>query len=60
MVKRFKLHPMRPSQALSQHRDAVFQAAKRDRVAKLRVFVSAMHGRDIEGNHSGRFALTNR
>ena len=50
LVNRFKLHPMRPSQALSQHRDAVCQAAARYRVANPRVFGSALHGHDVEGS----------
>lgn len=36
---------MRPSLALSQHRDAVVQAAARYRVANPRVFGSALRGR---------------
>ena len=50
MVNRFKLSDMRPSQALSQHRDAVCQAAARYRVTNPRVFGSALHGHDIEGS----------
>ncbi len=41
---------MRPSQALSQHRDAVCLAAARYRVANPRVFGSALHGDDLEGS----------
>ena len=41
---------MRPSLALSQHRDAVFQAAARYRVANPRVFGSASRGDDQEGS----------
>jgi hypothetical protein len=41
-----KLLTMRPSQALSQHRDAVYLAATRYRVANPRVFGSALHGDD--------------
>ena len=45
-----KLLPMRPSQALSQHRDAVCLAAARYRVANPRVFGSALRGDDHEGS----------
>ena len=41
---------MRPSQALSQHRDAVCLAAARFHVANPRVFGSALHGDDAEGS----------
>ena len=41
---------MRPSQALSQHREAVCLAAARYRVATPRVFGSALHGNDREGS----------
>ena len=41
---------MRPSQALSQHREAVCLAAARYRVANPRVFGSAVHGNDREGS----------
>lgn len=41
---------MRPSQALSQHRDAVCLAAARYRVTNPRVFGSAMRGEDHEGS----------
>lgn len=41
---------MRPSQALSQHRDAVCLAAARYRVANPRVFGSALHGDDMKGS----------
>ena len=41
---------MRPSQALSQHREAVCLAAARYRVANPRVFGSALHGNDREGS----------
>ena len=41
---------MRPSQALSQHREAVCFAAARYRVANPRVFGSALHGNDSEGS----------
>ena len=41
---------MRPSQALSQHRDAVCLAAARYRVVNPRVFGSALHGNDREGS----------
>jgi hypothetical protein len=53
MVNHFKLPHMRPSQALSQHRDAVCQAAARYRVAKPRMLGSALHGHDIEGSDMG-------
>lgn len=42
--------PMRPSQALAQHRDAVCNAAKHHRVSNLRVFGSVLQGRDVEGS----------
>lgn len=45
-----KLQPMRPSQALSQHRDAICLAATRYRVANPRVFGSAMRGDDRDGS----------
>ena len=41
---------MRPSQALSQHREAVCLAAARYRVANPRVFGSALHGNDADGS----------
>ena len=41
---------MRPSQALSQHREAVCLAAARYRVANPRVFGSALHGNDRDGS----------
>ena len=41
---------MRPSQALSQHREAVCLAAARYRVANPRAFGSALHGNDREGS----------
>lgn len=41
---------MRPSQALSQHRDAVCLAAARYRVTNPRVFGSAVRGEDHEGS----------
>ena len=41
---------MRPSQALSQHREAVCLAVARYRVANPRVFGSALHGNDREGS----------
>ena len=41
---------MRPSLALSQHRDAVFQAAARYRVTNPRVFGSASRGEDQDGS----------
>lgn len=44
-------NPMRPSQALSQHREAVCQAATRNHMAKSRVFGSALHGHDTEGSN---------
>ncbi len=41
---------MRPSLALSQHRDAVFQAVARYRVTNPRVFGSASRGDDHDGS----------
>ena len=41
---------MRPSEALSQHRDAICLAAARYRVVNPRVFGSALHGYDREGS----------
>jgi uncharacterized protein len=41
---------MRPSQVLSQHREAVCLAAARYRVANPRVFGSALHGDDRDGS----------
>ena len=41
---------MRPSLALGQHRDAVFQAAARYRVTNPRVFGSASRGDDHDGS----------
>ena len=41
---------MRPSLALSQHRDAVFQPAARYRVTNPRVFGSASRGDDHDGS----------
>ena len=41
---------MRPSQALNQHRDAVYLAAARYRVANPRVFGSVLHGREQDGS----------
>ena len=41
---------MRPSQALSQHRDAICLAAARYRVANPRVFGSALRGDDNDGS----------
>jgi predicted nucleotidyltransferase len=41
---------MRPSQALSQHCEAVRLAAARYRVANPRVFGSALHGNDADGS----------
>jgi uncharacterized protein len=41
---------MRPSQVLSQHREAVCLAAARYRVANPRVFGSALHGDDCDGS----------
>lgn len=41
---------MRPSQALSQHREAVCLAAARYWVANPRVFGSALHGNDRDGS----------
>ncbi len=42
--------PMRPSQALAQHRDAVCSAARRYRVSNPRVYGSVLQGRDTEGS----------
>ena len=42
---------MRPSQALSQHRDTVCLAAARYRVANPRVFGSTLRGNDQEGSN---------
>ena len=44
---------MRPSEALSQHRDAVCLAAARYRVANPRVFGSALRGDDRDGSDLG-------
>ena len=41
---------MRPSQALSQHRDAVCKAALRHHVSNPRVFGSVLQGADTEGS----------
>jgi len=41
---------MRPSQALSQHHDAICLAAARYRVTNPRVFGSAVRGEDHEGS----------
>ena len=41
---------MRPSQALSQHREAVCRAAPRYHVANPRVFGSALRGDDGDGS----------
>ena len=41
---------MRPSEALNQHRDAVYQVAARYRVANPRVFGSALRGDDQDGS----------
>ena len=41
---------MRPSQALSQHREAVCRGAARYHVANPRVFGSALRGDDGEGS----------
>jgi uncharacterized protein len=41
---------MRPSQVLSQHREAVCLAAARYRVANPRVFGSALHRDDRDGS----------
>lgn len=41
---------MRPSEALSQHRDAICLAAARYRVANPRVFGSALRGDDRDGS----------
>ncbi len=47
MVNRFKLPPIRPSQALSQHRDAVCLAATPYRVANPRVSVDVLTPKDL-------------
>lgn len=39
---------MRPSFALSQHRDAIRSAVQRHRVSNPRVFGSVLHGTDTE------------
>lgn len=39
---------MRPSFALSQHRDAIRNAVQRHRVSNPRVFGSVLHGTDTE------------
>ncbi len=41
---------MRPSEAISKHRNAVHQAAARFRAANPRVFGSVLHGADQEGS----------
>lgn len=41
---------MRPSTAVRQHRDAIYRAASRFRVANPRVFGSALRGEDGEGS----------
>jgi predicted nucleotidyltransferase len=41
---------MRPSVALRQHRDAIYRAAGRFRVANPRIFGSALRGDDSEGS----------
>ena len=41
---------MRPSEALSQHRDAICLAAARYRVTNPRVFGSALRGDDRDGS----------
>lgn len=41
---------MRPSQALSQHRNAVYHAVARYRASNPRVFGSALQGDDAEGS----------
>lgn len=45
-----KLQTMRPSLALSRHRDAVYQAAARFHVANPKVFGSALRGEDQDGS----------
>lgn len=42
--------PMRPSQALAQHPNAICNAALRYRVNNMRVFGSVLYGRDAEGS----------
>ena len=41
-----KLHPMRPSEALSLHRTQIREIALRHRVSGVKVFGSALHGDD--------------
>jgi uncharacterized protein len=42
--------PMRPSQALALHRARIRDIALRHRVRDVKVFGSALHGRDEEGS----------
>lgn len=44
------LRPKRPSQALTDHRDAICSAARRYHVSNLRVFGSVLRGADTEGS----------
>ena len=44
---------MRPSEALSQHRDAIYLAAARYRVTNPRVLGSALRGDDRDGSDLG-------
>ena len=55
-VDAVKLLSMRPSQALGQHRDAVYLAATRYRVANPRVLGSALHGDDHDDSDLDLFA----
>ena len=41
---------MRPSQALEQHRQAIWEIAARHRARSIRVFGSVLHGVDTEGS----------
>ena len=41
---------MRPSLALTQHREALIEIARRHGVENVRVFGSVVHGTDIEGS----------
>ncbi|WP_429886301.1 nucleotidyltransferase family protein [Geoalkalibacter halelectricus] len=41
---------MRPSEALQKHRDAVRRAAVARKTRNVRVFGSALYGKDVEGS----------
>ena len=45
-VNRFKLRPMRPSEALALHRAQIREIALRHHMSDVRVFGSALHGDD--------------